>query len=200
MSLLNVTLDASKLAEWAQVLSNSEIKNAVRRAIDQSARYARKAAIKVIAADIGVPAAKFKAATPKVKSSTAAFLAASWTVNKLRIGILNVSGAKVSKSSGLTASTHRLSGGKSQTLNIRKAFVVKTKDGGTFVAYRTGKARLPIKGVYAEHPATAIGQANAPAAKEWDRIASHETQARLGVELQKALDGKPSSSNAVSDD
>jgi hypothetical protein len=193
MSLLNVKLDASKLGQWAQILSNGEIKNAVRRAIDQSARYARKAAIKVIAADIGVPAAKFKAATPKVKSTSAAFLSATWTVSKLRIGILNVAGASISKSSGLTASTHRLSGGKSASLNVKRAFVVKTKAGGMFVAYRTGKARLPIHGIYAEHPATALGQTNAPAAKEWGRIASTETHARLGVELQKTLDGKFSS-------
>lgn len=199
MSLLNVKLDASKLGEWAQVLSNGEIKNAVRRAIDQSARYARKEAIKVIASDIGVPAAKFKAATPKVKSSTAAFLSATWTVSKLRIGILNVSGAKISRSSGLSASTHRLSGGKSQSLNVRQAFVVKSNDGGMYVAYRTAKSRLPIKGIYAEHPATAIGQSNAPAAKEWDRVASHETNSRLGVELQKTLNGKFASPNTSDD-
>ena len=196
---LNVKLDTTKLGEWAQVLSGGEIKNAVRRAIDQSARYARKEAIKVIAADIGVPAAKFKASTSKVKSSTAAFLSATWTVSKSRIGILNVAGARISKSTGLTASTHRLSGGKSQSLNIRKAFVVKSKDGGTYVAYRTGTARLPIKGVYAEHPATAIGQANAPAAKEWAQTASRETHARLGVELQKTLNGKFASSNTSDD-
>lgn len=95
MSLLNVKLDASKLGEWAQVLSNGEIKNAVRRAIDQAARYARKETIAVIAADIGVPPARLKLATPKIKASTANFLSAHWTVSKLRIGILNVAGKSV---------------------------------------------------------------------------------------------------------
>jgi hypothetical protein len=64
MSLLNVKLDTKSLEQWAQALSRGEIKNAVRRAIDQSARHARKEAIKIIAADIGVPAAQVKDAVP----------------------------------------------------------------------------------------------------------------------------------------
>jgi len=55
-------------------------------------------------------------------SSKAGDLAARWTVTKLRVSIMNVSGANVSKSGGLTASTHRLGGGGSASLQIKKAF------------------------------------------------------------------------------
>jgi hypothetical protein len=67
---------------------------------------------------------------------------------------------------------------------------VKLKNGGSFVALRKGKSRLPIKGVYAEMPNQAMGQPGAPAAKTWKAIASRETGTRLGVELNKALRGK----------
>ena len=190
MSLLNVNLDTKSLEEWAKALSTRQIKNAVRRAIDQSARHARKEAIKIIAEDIGVAPAKIKEATPRVRGTTNAFLSAHWTVSKMRIGILNVKGAKISKTTGLTASTFRLSGGGSANLNAKSAFVVKLKNGGKFVALRKGKARLPIKGVYAEMPNQAMGQPNAPAAKTWQTIASSETGSRLGIELNKALHGK----------
>lgn len=116
MSALNVTVDASQLERWASELSARGMRNAIRRAVDQSARAARKAIIPLIAADIGVPKSKIAAAVPKVKASTAGNLTASWTISKQRIGILNVSGANVVKGAGLSASTHRLTGGGSARL------------------------------------------------------------------------------------
>lgn len=52
-----------------------------------------------------------------------------------------VSGASIGPG-GLKASTHRLGGGGSTSLNVRRAFVVKTAAGGSFVAYRTSRSRL----------------------------------------------------------
>jgi hypothetical protein len=184
--MLSVKLDTSKLASWAEELSARGFRNAIRRAIDQSARAARKLTIPIIAQDIGVSAAKIKAATPKVIATKAGDLAARWTVTKLRVGIMNVSGASASKSGGLTASTHRLGGGGSASLRIKKAFLVHA-NGGTFVAFRRGSERLPIKGVYAEHPATALGQQGSPAQTAWQKAANSELATRLPNEVQRQL-------------
>lgn len=185
MPFINVGIDASPLERWAAELSARGLRNAIRRAVDQSARAARKITITVIAGDIGVSKAKFKQAVPKVRASTAGDLSALWTISKARIGILNVTGAKVTKTIGLKASTHRLTGGGSASLDVPKAFVVNAKGGGRFVAFRRGAARLPIKGIYAEHPATAMGQPNAAPRKTWEREASREIATRLPVEVAK---------------
>jgi hypothetical protein len=187
MSLVNVQLDTSKLTAYLGELSTRGMRNAIRRAVDQSARYARKATIKVIAADIGVSASKIKAATPKIVTTTAGDLSARWTVTKMRIGILDTVGAKISRATGLQASTERLTGGGSASLDISKAFLVTTAAGGRFVAFRKGKERLPLKGVYAEHPATALGQDGAAANKTWKQEAAKQMATRLPVEIQKAL-------------
>lgn len=187
MSLVNVTLDTSKLSAWAAELSERSFRNALRRAIDQSARAARKVAIDIIAKDIGVSKAKIRAATPKVQTTKAGSLSASWTVRSMRIGILDTAGASISRSGGLQASTHRLTGGGSSHLDISKAFLVKTAAGGRFVAFRKGKERLPLKGVYAEHPATAMGQDGSAARVAWVKEADKQLATRLPVEFQKAM-------------
>jgi hypothetical protein len=187
MGLVNVQLDTTQLSKWASALSERGFRNALRRAIDQSARAARKVAIDAIAKDIGVSKSKIRAATPKVQTTKAGDLSARWTVTKMRISILDTAGASISRTSGLTAATHRSGGGGSSRLDVSKAFLVTTASGGKFVAYRKGKERLPIKGIYAEHPATALGQDGAPAQKIWKDTASKELAARLPVEIQKAF-------------
>jgi hypothetical protein len=187
MGLIDVKLDTSKLSQWASELSERGFRNALRRAIDQSARAARKVAVKAVAADIGVSASKIKAATPKVQTTTAGSLSARFTVSKLRINILDVAGAKLSKSGGLTASTHRLTGGGSASLSLKNAFLVTTAAGGRFVAFRRGPARLPIKGVYGAMPNTVFGQDRSAPQKIWKQAADKELATRLPVEIQKAF-------------
>jgi hypothetical protein len=187
MGLVDVKLDTSKLSQWASELSERGFRNALRRAIDQSARAARKVAIKAIAADIGVSASSIKAAVPKVQATRAGSLSATWTISKLRIGIMNTAGATISRSGGLRASTHRVTGGGSAHLDISKAFLVTTAAGGKFVAFRKGKSRLPLKGVYAEMPSTAMGQNGSAPQKVWKDAANKELATRLPVEIQKAL-------------
>lgn len=182
---LNVKIDGSALIKWAEVLSSRGIINAVRRAVDKSATAARKVALKKIAADIGVSESYIKDSVGKVKRTTQGSLSASFTTVKKRISIMRVSGASIGPG-GLKASTHRLGGGGSTSLNVRNAFIVKTAAGGSFVAYRTSRSRLPIKGVYAEHPATAMGQAG-PVQEAWRQEAERQLNERLGVELQKQL-------------
>jgi len=92
---LKVAIDTKQLEAWAEELSARGMRNAIRRAVDQSARAARKVTIPIIAADIGVPKSKIAAAVPKVVATKAGDLAARWTISKLRIGILNVAGATV---------------------------------------------------------------------------------------------------------
>lgn len=184
MGLVNVSLDTSKLSKWAEELSERGFRNALRRAIDQSARAARKVTIDAIAKDIGVSKATIRTATPKIRTTTAGSLSATWTVTKLRIGIMNVSGATVSRAGGLHASTHRVTGGGSASLDVSKAFIIKA-NGGTFVAFRKGKERLPIKGIYAESPSTALGQEGSAPQKVWKDTANKELAARLPVEIAK---------------
>ena len=152
MGLLDVKIDASKFEQWAQELSERGLKSAIRRAIDQSARAARRVAIKVIAADIAVSASKIRAATPKIQTTTAASLSARWTVKSMRIGILDTAGAKRSRATGLRASTERLTGGGSAHLDISKAFLVTTAPRGRVVAIRKGKQRVPRQRCYVERP------------------------------------------------
>jgi Prophage minor tail protein Z (GPZ) len=187
MGLVNVTLDTKALSKWAEELSARGFRNALRRAIDQSARAARKVAVKSIAADIGVSASKLKGAVHKIRTTTAGNLSASFTVTKLRISIADVQGATISRSGGLHASTHRLTGGGSSHLDISKAFLVTTAAGGRFVAFRKGKSRLPIKGIYAEMPNTAMGQDGSAPQKVWKDTANKELATRLPVEIQKAF-------------
>ncbi len=187
MGLVGVKIDTTQLSKWASELSERGFRNALRRAIDQSARAARKVAIDAIAKDIGVSKAKIKAATPKVQTTTAGNLSARFTVSKLRINILDVAGAKISRPGGLTASTHRLTGGGSAHLSIKDAFLVTTASGGRFVAFRRGHARLPIKGVYGAMPNTVFGQDDSVPQKIWKDTANRELASRLPVEIGKAL-------------
>jgi hypothetical protein len=170
---------------WASELSARGLKAAIRRAVDQSARHARKETIQVIADDIGVPKARIRAATPKVQTTRAGDLSARWTVTKLRIPIKDVGGKIVA--GHLEAATHRIGGGGSSHLRIANAFIVHGSKGGMFLAYRRGKSRLPIKAPYAEHPGTALGQNNSPAQTKWKSVANRELSTRLTVEISKQL-------------
>jgi hypothetical protein len=200
MSLVNVSIDTRALSKWAEELSARGFRNALRRAIDQSARAARKITIKAIAADIGVSASAIKAATPKIVTTKAGDLSARWTVSKLRIGIMNASGATISRAGGLHASTHRVTGGGSVSLDVSKAFVINA-NGGRFVAFRKGKSRLPLKGIYAESPSTALGQDGSAPQKVWKDTANKEMATRLPVEIAKqfAAEGLSASTPDTSD-
>ncbi|MET4603276.1 hypothetical protein ABIB90_002754 [Bradyrhizobium sp. JR4.1] len=185
MSLLNVNLDTSKMEAWAEVLSARGFRNAIRRAVDKSASAARKVALDIIAKDAGVSVARIKPGVTKLRRTTQTDLSASFTANKLRVGILNTKGANVG-AGGLRASTFRLTGGGSASLQIKNAFLVHA-NGGTFVAFRRGKDRLPIKGIYAEMPSTAMGQDNAAARVAWQKEANAQLAQRLPQEIQKQL-------------
>lgn len=200
MAELKVTIDGSKLEKWATELSARGMRNAIRRAVDKSATAARKIALDTIAKDIGVPKARIKDAVSKVKRTTLTNLSASFTASKMRINML-ATGATVSRQGGMTGSTYRLTGGGSASLNIRDAFLVSA-NGGTFIAIRRSKSRLPIKGVFAETPSTALGQDGAAARKVWAKAADSELKTRLPQEIQKQLlaEGLPYSAPADTGD
>ncbi|MEY9593057.1 hypothetical protein ABIA06_005348 [Bradyrhizobium yuanmingense] len=46
---------------------------------------------------------------------------------------------------------------------------------------------MPIKGVYAEHPGTAMGQDGAAARVAWEKEANKQLAERLPTEIQKQL-------------
>jgi hypothetical protein len=98
----------------------------------------------------------------------------------------DVQGASVTKT-GLHASTQRLTGGGSASVDVKKAFVVKMANGAKFVAYRVGKSRLPIKGIYAAMPNTTMAQQDGAARIMWQKTAEAELAKRVPIEVQKAL-------------
>lgn len=183
MAELKVTLDGSKLEKWATELSARGLKNAIRRAVDRSATAARKAALEVIASDIGVPKARLRTAVTKVKRTTQTNLTASFTANKAAINML-ATGATVARVGGMHGSTYRLTGGTSASLKIKDAFLVHA-NGGTFIAVRRSNERLPIKGVFAETPSYALGRGKAN--KDWQKEANAQLAQRLPQEIQKQL-------------
>ncbi|WP_338687751.1 phage tail protein [Bradyrhizobium sp. 26S5] len=186
MTMLQVNVDATSLERWARELSTRGIRNAIRRAVDRSATAARKVALEVIAKDAGVSVARIRPGVTKVRRTTQSDLSASFTANKLRIGILNTEGATVSRRGGLHASTFRLTGGGSSSLDVAKAFVIRA-NGGKFVAIRRGRERLPVKGIYAEQPSTAMAQDNGAARLAWQKEANAQVAQRLPQEIQKQL-------------
>jgi Prophage minor tail protein Z (GPZ) len=198
--MLEVKLDATKLEAWASELSARGIRNAIRRAVDKSATAARRLALEVIAKDIGVPKARIKDAVSKVRRTTQTNLSASFTASKMRISML-ATGASVSHPGGLTGSTYRLTGGGSASLNVKEAFIVNA-NGGRFVAVRRSKSRLPIKGIFAETPSTALGQSGAAAQVAWEKEANKQLAERLPAEIQRQLlsEGIPYSAPADTGD
>jgi hypothetical protein len=198
--MLKVTVDADKLTHWATELSERGMRNAIRRAVDKSATAARKVAVEIIAADIGVPKARIKDAVSKVRRTTQTNLSASFTASKMRVSMLATTGANVNNPGGLTGSTFRLTGGGSASPNVKEAFIVNA-NGGRFVAVRRSKSRLPIKGVFAETPSTALGQPGAAAQVAWTKGANKQLAERLPAEIQRQLvsEGIPYSAPADTD-
>lgn len=186
MAGLKVTVDGRAMEKWATELSARGLRNSIRRAVDRSATAARKVALEIIANDIGVPKARLRPGVTKLRRTTLTDLSASFTASKLRIGILNTSGASISRGPGRRASTFRLTGGGSASLSVRSAFVISA-NGGRFIAIRRSKQRLPVKGIYAEMPSQAMGQDKAAARAAWQKAANGELAARLPQEIQKQL-------------
>lgn len=71
---------------WASELSQRGMRNAIRRAVDKSATTARKVAVEVITADIGVPKARIRDAVSKVRRTTQTNLSASFSASKRKTG------------------------------------------------------------------------------------------------------------------
>jgi hypothetical protein len=198
--MLKVTVDGEKFTKWASELSERGIRNAIRRGIDKSATAARRTAIEVISQDIGVPKARIRDAVSKVRRTTQTNLSASFKASKMRISML-ATGASVTNPGGLSGSTYRLTGGGSASLNVKEAFIVSS-NGGRFVAVRRSKSRLPIKGIFAETPSTALGQPGAAAQVAWTREANKQLAERLPAEIQRQLlaEGIPYSAPADTGD
>jgi hypothetical protein len=67
---------------------------------------------------------------------------------------------------------------------------------------RTTQTRLPIKGIFAEKPSTALGQPGAAAQVAWTREANKQLAERLPAEIQRQLlaEGIPYSAPADTGD
>ena len=141
--------------------------------------------------DIGVPASKFRDATPLVKGSTQNSLSAVWTIKKKAIGALNAGtfapGMSYNRGS-YSGSTFRLTGGGSASLNIPKAFVIEA-NGGRALMVRTGRGRKDFKPVYLEMPSTGMAQDKAAPRVDWTKAVDRLLGSTMATEIQLALDG-----------
>lgn len=100
--------------------------------------------------DIDVPKARIKDAVAKVKRTTRANISASFTTAKAKINILATSSATIRRGIGLTASTFRLTGGGSASLNVKEAFIVQA-NGGHFIAIRRGSSAFQSRAWLLSH-------------------------------------------------
>jgi hypothetical protein len=195
-----VTLDCSQLVAWASDLATGRIRSVLASAVNRAARSARKEAVNTIARDIGVAVARVKPSVGKIIRASPGKLSASFNVGKSRIGIKNVSGATFAKGSGLSASTHRLTGGGSSSLHAAKAFLIRTSAGGGFIALRIGKGKAAIRAVTAEGVNTAMSQPNAAARVQWQRDASTNATREVSAGIQAALLSRAAPSDSGTDD
>lgn len=188
---IEIRLDTHELTERMQFAAR-ETMNALRRAVDRTARAARKEAIATMAADIGRPKSAFSKAVPPVKTTTQSSLTATWTISKAKIGILGTGALTPIRSplqGSFSGSTFRLTGGGSAHLNVPKAFVIQA-NGGRVLMVRTGRGKKAIKAIYAESPNTGMAQDDGAPRKQWQKIAARELPAQAGSAMQAILDGQ----------
>lgn len=187
---LQITFDTSELTKLLDSAAANTV-NALRRAVDRTARRARRETIKVMAADIGRPQSAFSKAVPPVKTTTQSSITATWRISKANIGILKTGSFTPIRSAlqgSFSGSTFRATGGGSASLNLPKAFIIE-HNGGRVLMVRTGKGRSAIKAIYAEMPNTSMSQDDAAPRRMWTRVAQHDLGANAAAEMQNALNG-----------
>ena len=185
---VNIRIDTKDFLRWATDLSAYKLRLALKNGLNRAARAARKEAVVNIAADANVPLARVKPGVSKLRTASPSNLSASFDAKGLRIGIANTAGATIARGVGLTASTHKLTGGGSASLKAPKAFMLRA-NGGKVIMVRTGVGRKAIKGVFAQTPKNAIGAGNAYARTQWMKTAAANVQREITADLGKVLNG-----------
>lgn len=175
---LAIELDARQFEAWA-AQTTKQMTRQLRQAVDKSARYARAQTIPVMAKDSGVPAARFRAATPLVRGSSGSDLAAKWTIAK---------SANFIRGSAGSYSTFAVTGGGSASLSLPKAFTL----GGRGVFVRRGKGKSAFKPVYAESPVTGMSQEDGAPRKRWEEAGERSLSLLAAAAVQAALNGSGS--------
>ena len=196
---ITIKLDTKALEVWARDLSAYRMKLAIKSGLNKAARAARTSAIEVIALDEGVSQARAKKSISKLSTASPSNLKATWSAGKQRIGILSTTGAKFSKGSGLTAATHRITGGRSAAISQPKAFIINA-NGGRVLFIRRGKGKKNIKAIFAENPNTALAQENAAGRKVWQKTAETRLPQELNASLTAVLRGASPPSDSGSNE
>ena len=197
---IRITFDDRDLQRWGQIAVKLIERNA-RNAIDKAARKARAEAIEVMARDLNVPKARFRAAVPLVRGTRPGSLKATWTVGKVDNRIRGEGGKAITyipRGQAVNVSTYAVSGGGSAHLTLSKGFTLRG-NGGSAVMIRLGPGRGNIRPVYAGRPNTSMTGGRAPQ-RTWERVADERVRAWLGPAIQAAFDGTSSSSPSASDD
>ena len=196
---LHITLDTREF-EARMLFAGREAVNAIRSAIDKSARAARKQGLAIAAQDMNVSAARAKKGQPLVKGTGMGRLSASWTINSVAVNAVDVQGVALSKGGGLRMSVERLTGGRSASLNAPKVFQIIGKNSGKkLFMVRTGSGRSAIRAVMGEMAITSMRQDNGAARKAWEKTATEQLTANTTAGIQRVLDGQQASSDRGSD-
>lgn len=187
---VTIKIDTSQLVAWAANLSSYKMKLAIKSGLNKASRAARTAAIEMISLDEGVSQARAKRSISPLSTASPSRLVTSWTASKQRIGILATTGAKLTKGVGLSAKTHRITGGGSSRLQVKKAFLLSA-NGGRVVMVRTTNAKgsKALKAIHAESPSTAMAQDDGAARKVWQKTAEVRLNADIGAAIQSVLNG-----------
>ena len=197
---VNVKIDTTALLRWANELSTAKIKGAIKSGLNRAGRRARTEFIANTAADANVPSARIRKGISPFRSASPSRLVAAFDAKPVKIGILSTAGATISKGSGLHAATHVVTGGGSASLDVQRAFVITTANGGRVVMIRRGSGRKNIKAIYAEQPATALNQGRSAPRIKWLKTAADETAREITAGLQAVMNGGSPASDAGSSD
>ena len=175
---LTIDLDTRQFEAWASQ-TVKQMTRQLRSAVDKSARYARAQTIPVMAADSGVPVARFRAAVPTVRGSSGVDLSAKWTIGK---------SANFIRGAGGSYSTFAVTGGRSASLSLPRSFTL----GGRGVFVRRGPGKQNFKPVYAESPVTGMSQADGAPRKKWEEAGERSLSLLAAAAVQAALNGQAS--------
>lgn len=184
-------LDTRQLEAWASQTVR-QMTNALRSAVDRSARYARSETIPAIEADLNVPKARLRPAMPLVRASrSGGAIEADWDIGKSANTIRQAGMVALAKGKRGTVqvSTFATTGGGSASLTLNRTFVIAGPKGGQVVMVRTGPGKKNIKAIYAGSPSTDMAQADSVPREVWTDAAERSVSLLTAAAVQNALNG-----------
>lgn len=188
---IKLTLDPSDLIRWGTAATRL-IENQIRSAVDKSARAARRDAIKEMAANSGVPAARFRQATPLIRPTGPGRIIATFTVGRAGNSVRGPGGKQITsytRGTPVDVASFVHDGGKFPNLALKRGFVIRA-NGGLATMTRVGKGRGAIKKVFAASPHSMM-KGEKVVKRVWQATAEQSLRRLAPEAVQAALDLRP---------